>query len=605
MANRNISSYINFYKLFSMNNLFLILILAIAYYVSGRIGQQLALPPGHVSAEWPPSGIGLAAVLLLGNRILPGVFLGSFLNNLFLFPFSTVLFLKAILACVMIGLGATLQAYAGASLIRRYTDNQPFATTRHAFIFIITSIVSCLINATIGSVSLNMVTPLNLWETWWTWWVGDSVGVLIFTPIILSWAKTRFTMPSYLKLGEGLLIFALVLFSVKLNSATSFDLTYILIPSVIWAAFRLDLRGVSLLILFISWLVIHETIQGRGAFYRPDSFYLSLLLLEIFFGTLSTLALLIEGALNEQKTARKLLEGYSHDLEGKVEEGTVKLEHHVEQIKIMQQHLISREKLASLGTLIAGVAHEIKNPLNFISNFSDLNQDLINECATLLETQKGIIEPEVFSDISEKLFLSKGNVNKIIEHSKRVDAIIQDMLMHAREQPGQFQEFDLNSLVQEYTTLTLLSRKQKNPDLNVQLKIDLDKTLSPFLFKWKDISRVILNVLENAFDSVEEKLLKHDQNFQPQIIISTHDFGKFAKVIVYDNGVGISEEIKDKIFMPFFTQKTLHEGTGLGLSISYDIVVKEHGGSIEFNSVEGEYTSFIILIPKKPLLQRL
>lgn len=573
----------------------LILFVAAVYYIAGRIGQLMALPPGYVTPVWPSSGIALTAAFLLGNQGLAGIFLGSFLNNFLLFPDILQNYLKAVFISSGIGFGATLQAYVGAFLLQKFTNSKPFETAGNAFKFIVISIISCLINSIIGTFSLSMGQSVKWLETWWTWWIGDSAGILIFTPFILSWILYPLRKPY--RIGEALLILALVFIILVIIFQIPYSLTYLLIPIVVWAGFRFYLKGVTTVIFLIFSLTIWQTIQEKGPFFSEASLNISLILLVLFFAVLVSMALLLVGVLQERRRTRQLLEEYNVDLEKKVKERTIELELRLEQLKKMRELVINKEKLASLGTLAAGVAHEIKNPLNFIANFSELSLDLIDQMQSILLTQKEKISSESSTELNEIIKLLHVNISKANEQAKRAIYTIQGMLTHAREQT-EFEETDLNEIIHEYVKLAYYSKKQKSPDLNIQIKSELDSTLKPFSFNKHDIIRVILNLLDNAFDSIEEKKHLLGEGYEPMIHITTKDKVHQVEITLKDNGIGIPESIQDKIFVPFFTQKKLSEGTGLGLSICFDIIVKEHGGVIEFESKEGEFTKFIILLPK-------
>ena len=585
----------------SIKNWILIIIIALFYYFSGRLGQIFALPPGyHITPVWPPSGIALAAVLLFGYRILPGIWLGSFFNNFLLFiePLDSEYVLNAFITSTGIGIGASLQAYVGGYFIRKYADAEPLSSQVNVVKFIIIGILSCLVNSNIGILSLSLAQPINWTETWWTWWIGDAAGVLIFTSFILSWSTIQIKNFSVWKAAEALFIAVCLLLFAKMVITSSFDLTYTLIPLVIWAGFRFYQKGVTLAIVFISAFTIWQTIQGYGPFFVKNSLNQSLLLLELFFVVLTSTALLFVAALTERRNVIKLLEEYNLGLENKVSERTAELQQQLEQIKKMQEQIIIQEKLASLGTLTAGLAHEIKNPLNFIINFSELSLDLTKQISTDMDSQKDKIEAEKLSEIEEALNYLQLNISKSLEHAKRANYTVQDMLLHARNSPGSFQETDLNAIIREYSNLTFHSRKQKNAELNVKIETELDLSLPRILINRQNISRVILNILDNAFDSLEERNKILECSYQPKITITTKDLPNYEEIIISDNGLGISPEIRDKIFVPFFTQKASGHGTGLGLSISHDIVVQEHGGTLTCESKEGEYASFIIHLPK-------
>jgi len=255
-----------------------------------------------------------------------------------------------------------------------------------------------------------------------------------------------------------------------------------------------------------------------------------------------------------------------------------------------QAQLIQREKMASLGELTAGVAHEIQNPLNFVNNFSDVNAELLAELQQ--EVDKGNLEEikALAGDIID-------NEKKINMHGKRADSIVKGMLQHSRTTSGQKEPTDLNSIADEYLRLAYHGLRAKDKSFNAGLVTHFDEKLPKVEVVPQDIGRVILNLLNNAFYATQERLKTAGDNYKPEVVISTSKVNGSVVIGIKDNGNGIPQNIKEKIMQPFFTTKPTGEGTGLGLSLSYDIVVKGHGGSISVDSIEGQGSEFIITLP--------
>ena len=278
------------------------------------------------------------------------------------------------------------------------------------------------------------------------------------------------------------------------------------------------------------------------------------------------------------------------------------LEKAFKDLKTTQAQLIQREKMASLGEMTAGVAHEIQNPLNFVNNFSELNTELLDEMEH--EFKSGHTS-EGFA-LTESI---KQNMTKINQHGKRADAIVKGMLQHSRISTGQKELTDLNALAEEYLNLCYHGIRAREKDFVCQVNFNPDPSLLMINIVPQDIGRVFLNLFNNAFYSMKEKplALKGNKDHHPSLTVSTRYInypsgaGGAAgsiEIRVRDNGMGIPAKIIDKIFQPFFTTKPTGQGTGLGLSLSYDIITKEHGGTIAVDSKEGEYAEFVILIPQ-------
>jgi signal transduction histidine kinase len=277
---------------------------------------------------------------------------------------------------------------------------------------------------------------------------------------------------------------------------------------------------------------------------------------------------------------------------------TEELERTLAKLKATQEQLVLQEKLASLGALTAGIAHEIKNPLNFVMNFAQLSTDLVREVREEVEKQKDHLDAVVLDDLQAILGDLDQNVAKINEHGKRADSIVKGMLAHSRGGKGELQLTDLNALLDEYVKLAYHGLRAQDISFNVALELDLDRTLKPVSVIAQDLSRVFLNIANNACYAANEKKKKTGAAFAPKVSARTKDLGDKVEIRIRDNGDGVPQALRDKIFNPFFTTKPTGAGTGLGLSISYDIVVQEHRGTLRLESEEGQYAEFVITLPK-------
>jgi signal transduction histidine kinase len=267
----------------------------------------------------------------------------------------------------------------------------------------------------------------------------------------------------------------------------------------------------------------------------------------------------------------------------------IKIEQAYDNLKATQQQLIQSEKMASLGELTAGIAHEIQNPLNFVNNFSEVNNELIEE----VKSQKSKLKSEELDEFLNDIFL---NNEKINHHGKRADAIVKGMLQHSRASNGQKQMTDINGLADEYLRLAYHGLKAKDKSFDANLKTDFDNRIGKINIIPQDIGRVVLNLINNAFYAVDEKKRQIGDGYKPTVSVSTKKTNGKVEIKVSDNGNGIPQKVLDKIFQPFFTTKPTGQGTGLGLSLAYDIV-KAHGGEIKAETKEGDGSEFIISLP--------
>jgi signal transduction histidine kinase len=268
-------------------------------------------------------------------------------------------------------------------------------------------------------------------------------------------------------------------------------------------------------------------------------------------------------------------------------------------LKAAQANLIQAEKMASLGQLTAGIAHEIKNPLNFVNNFAGLSVELLDELKeTAAPAIAGLAEDER-ADVDEIVAMLTGNLAKIAEHGRRADGIVKSMLEHSRGESGERREVDLNALVEEALNLAYHGARAQDQNFNITLERDFGAAIAPVELVPQDITRVCLNLFGNGFYAATKRDREGgDPKFKPTLTASTHDLGEAIEIRIRDNGTGIPPEIRDKLFQPFFTTKPAGEGTGLGLSISWDIVTQQHGGTIAVDSRVGEFTEFAIRLPR-------
>ncbi|MBZ0181704.1 MAG: GAF domain-containing protein [Melioribacteraceae bacterium] len=272
----------------------------------------------------------------------------------------------------------------------------------------------------------------------------------------------------------------------------------------------------------------------------------------------------------------------------------------LENLQATQNQLIAQEKLASLGQLTAGIAHEIKNPLNFVNNFSELSVGLVEELNEEFENVKDKLGEESFTELNEILATLKQNSEKIKEHGKRADSIVHSMLQHSRGKTGEKQPTDINALLDEDLNLVYHGMRAQDSTFNIKIEREYDANIGDVKIIPQDMSRVFLNILTNGCYEAHRRKVETNSDEPAKIKVTTSADDKFVEVRIHDNGFGIPEKIRENLFTPFFTTKPTGKGTGLGLSISYDIVVREHQGELLFETEEGNFTEFIIRIPKNP-----
>lgn len=459
----------------------------------------------------------------------------------------------------------------------------------------------------------------------------DNVGVLVGLQCCIrilfafSFLQLRLSTPGLYRFGKGILVFnglcmaGLLLFSLvtpdkqvyKEISTSWFGALFAFADNIfgLVASFLAYRRGfkpalfyfLGVLTIWITlavWLVDFFT-SSSVTFWTLNSLLIGLIGEFLFFMTglaykVNLLKKKQEEATQQQlrlsEENRQLIETQNRVLEEKVEQRTNELQQSLTELRTTQTQLIQKEKLASLGELTAGIAHEIQNPLNFVNNFSEVSTELIQEQKDALA--KG--------DLDEVGFLAEDltqNLQKIVHHGRRAETIVKGMLEHSRASSGERQLTNLNQLADEYLRMAYQGQRAKNKSFSCQLQTDFERTLPTVSVAAQDIGRVLLNLYNNAFYAVQQRAKHSAPDYQPTVWVSTRQEPGKVVICLKDNGPGIPEAIREKIFQPFFTTKPAGEGTGLGLSLSYDIVTKGNNGEMRVEGREGEGASFLIKLP--------
>jgi signal transduction histidine kinase len=269
----------------------------------------------------------------------------------------------------------------------------------------------------------------------------------------------------------------------------------------------------------------------------------------------------------------------------------------LDDLRAAQDRLVQTEKLASLGQLTAGIAHEIKNPLNFVNNFSALSSELADDLKGVLMKER--LTDEGREEVDELTSLLKENLGKVVQHGRRADSIVKNMLLHSREGSREQRRADINALVNESLNLAFHGARAEKPGFEITLQRDFDSTAGSIELFPQDLTRAFLNVISNGFYAATRRETENGEaGFEPTVLATTKNLGSSVEIRIRDNGPGIPSDILGKIFTPFFTTKPTGEGTGLGLSMAHDIIVKQHGGRIDVASEPGQFTEFIITLPR-------
>jgi signal transduction histidine kinase len=591
------------------------LALAAVYFAAGKLGLQLAFVHESATAVWPPTGIGLAACLILGSRIWPGIFLGAFLVN--------VTTDGSLLTSMGIAAGNTLESLLGSFFVDRWAGGRkafarPADVLRFAFL---AGLVATTLSATVGVASLSLghsASWAKFGSIWLTWWLGDAAGALVVAPLLILWCeppRIRWSPSTWAEAG----IVLGILFGVTqaifgggiLLARMNYPLAFLTIPVVVWVAVRFEPRETATALAVLSGLALWGTLRGWGPFggKAPNE---SLLLLQSFMGVISVMALVLGAAVAERRKAQEELRRAHDNLESRVTERTRSLSEALGalQNEVAQRHraeedrsrmmgqLLQGQKLQAVGQLAAGIAHEINNPVGWtLTNLTVVAEHLAELERLLLATDRAVqriadggdpshLAKELRSlkkEISSEALLEdcRDALKDCKGGAERIRDIVRNLREFSHLDEGELKSVDPRVLIE--SSLQLCSNELKH---KATIHREYEE-VSPTRCYPQQIEQVLVNLLVNAAHSLPEK---------GDIYLRTRTENDHALIQIRDTGCGIAPHHKQRLFEPFFTTKPVGKGTGLGLYVAYKII-RAHQGKIEVASEEGRGTEFSILLP--------
>lgn len=634
--------------------------IAIIYYITAKLGQYLAIPPGFITPVYAPSGIALAVLLRWGSHLGLGVWIAAFVAAALPLWSNTGNGWMSIASGLGIAIGSVLQAWVGASLLRHWIGAEVlFQKAQNVFKFAGIELFSCMISPTIGAGTMllcGLISPDDFANSWVTFWLGDYVGVLIVAPLILIWLdrefvfqigsnfsdRLQFRWEQIVEIGIWLVIVAIV---GGIAFGMAYPIEYMLVPLLVWVSLRFGQHLTTCSILLIAGIALAGTIRGTSSFNR-STLNETLLLLQAFIGAMTLTTLVLSAAIVEREQAKTNLEQVNADLESKIEARTVELrlaKNHLEEqvqeqtaslrqaltelttthesLKQAQLQLVQTEKMSSLGQLVAGIAHEINNPIGFIYgniNHTAMYTSSLLELLELYQTTCGQPTPIIQTKVEElDLEFLKADLPKMLLSMRagadRIKQIVLSLRNFSRLDEAAFKSVNIHEGIDN--TLVILEHQLKATNYRPEIQVIKAYDQLPLIDCYVgQLNQVFMNILVNAIEAIDTswkskpvatcatienaKLIETISTYSvPTIHIDTEAKNETAVIRIADNGAGIAEDILKNIFNPFFTTKPVGQGTGLGLSISYQIVVERHQGSLQCQSQLDCGTEFIIEIP--------
>ena len=624
--------------------------IGIIYYGAAKLGMAVALPiPPGITAVWFPSAIAWSAILWGGFKISPVIWLADFIAAIPGYSEGNHNLCISIVVCSICSLGAPGEAQLGSRLIRRFIPNSaPFASANSVLKFVLIVAICTGLNATMGVTTI-CLGGISQWTNygfmWLTWWTGNAISVIVFLPLLLVWQRVPPMLSQRQKLLEGLLLLSLLMGTGKLAFWHNYPVQYIMVPCLWWAAFRFGQHGATLAIVLVSSFALWGTVNGSSSFLR-ESLNESLILLQTFMGVVAVSTLLLSAILVERKQAEIGLNVANETLEMRVEERTLSLtetneilqleiaerqqaeialrqsendnnqlitslqeqkmtlERTLQDLKNAQAQLIQTEKMSSLGQLVAGVAHEINNPVSFIYGNIDhatAHSQSLLKLIELYRQEYSDINPQI-QELTEEIeldFLIEDLPKLLISMkmgAERIREIVLTLRNFSRLDESDMKAVNIHEGI-DSTLIVLQSRLNRKAD-RPQIQILKHYGILPKVECYAgQLNQVLMNILNNAIDALIGQA-RGNEGFMPTIAIATEIIdSQWVKIAIKDNGTGISPSVQKRIFDPFFTTKPVGQGTGLGLSISYQIVTEKHRGRLKCVSEPSKGTEFVIELP--------
>lgn len=580
------------------------ILLAVIIFWNAEIGRLIGLTelPLAISVVWLATGFSLAAILLFGYRAWPGIFLGNFCYNflhLYLHPIGNPLFGGALLLAFLISLGSLLQALLGGWIIRRFSSGTYFATVRDIFVFLIPGgLLSCMVASTIGIFSLYYAGELprdELLATWVTFWMGDSLGVYIFTPLVVVWSlnKPEVKLREYGWEAVGMVLSYLVL--TYLTFVKNIPLTHLILPLSLWATYRYRMHGATLAVFLISITAVIPTSLGIGAFITAKTEQ-PLIFLVSFLEITVAASLLMAAIINERTVAWYVIRKHNIDLQGAVDL-------HREEIKEMTSEFYKKEKLASLGVLTSAMARHMQSPLKQIRQSTETCVTCFNNLSRTFQTQKTLLDPNVARECQKQFEILRDSIGKIVDLDAQVDkfiGVIDGELAHTLTAQDEIKvkSINLHTMLNTCLNQVMTANPLSFHDNPYSVVKDFDNKVAMIPALPDDLIHAFNIFLESSLYSMKQKSSQLGDNYSPELELRTKNHDHFVEIVIKDNGMGFPKANEEHFLQSFVDEKPPQDLDKIRLAIAHDIIVYVHRGQIKVDSEEGNYLQLTISLPK-------
>lgn len=582
--------------------------LTLLIFVGANVGSLLGIPgPLPLSLVWPPTGFSMAALLLFGFRAWPGIFLGNLVYNIFrLYLNSNTLFGPMFIGLI-VSLGSLFQALLGWLIIQRFSSKDYFANVKDIFIFLFPAgLLTCMVASTIGVAALYIYQEMS-WEvqfySWVTFWLGDSLGVYVFTPLIVVWALDQPLIKIKEYRWEALGMLAAFLLISYMTFILSLPLWHIFIPLSIWITYRFRMHGATLAIFLITLTSIIFTSFEQG-FFVINHGSNPLLMLVTLIEIIVAVSLILAAVINERETAWRILKGHNIDLQRAVEL------YYSTDAKELQKDIFQKEKSASLDILTLSIAKRIEGPLKMINKINEAGSACLSRFENSFHRSKDKLEPDLARIFQNNIDILKNcihNISKYEGQANRIAKVIHEQSFLSASSRTQIKYISINTLLNMCLSSLINEIKKLYPGFTFITQKKFAEFLEMIPLLPEDLGYALNLVFINAIHSMKEKKDKMDGIYTPELTIITIDRANDIEIVIRDNGVGIPAHKMKNIIQSFINVNPEDENADLAddtaainLSLAYDIIVHIHQGTMRLEYEEGDFFEVIITLPKAP-----